>query len=776
MTSPRTVELRVHGVSGTPPGAVLGAPVTVQVAGDSLGRFLRPASGAGRPLPAADGQEVEAYHWGLFTSGSLTQALWFLLLPFGLVNAAFFMLPAGPPRWARTLAAAVLRVLGLTLTAVFVLGVVHVLVDALAWQGPGDGDPVWLGLAALGCLAVLGTVTLLGRHRLPPPPPGQDGALPAPDDDAVRRLTRLAERQFYVREPDAPLLRRLHLAAGGLVVALPFADMRRDGPGAVTVWTVGLALAGCALAVALLHDSRGEVRRLLGTRGPLPPSEDVGAASRAWEVLTAVLLAVSGLAVAVAVVRALRDTPPQRGLLPGLSGFTFVLLLCGLVALVVLFCLVETLARAARRAAEAVEADSPDGVPAPFRPYAGGTAAWVVATLAVFVGIGFSVGLSYATSWLLGRLGERVTLPEVHERVAYSWGVAACLVLLLAGAAACWRWLAAGAIRTEVRADFGVPPAGPGPVPQLVDPAVRGTWLGRLKEQVGWVGALFAAVGALLSLGVAAEFRPGRGASDVVPPPLGWLSERADDGAGPVLVPVGIVLLSVFAAGLLRAGRGALFSADRRRVLNVVWDVVAFWPRETHPIAPPPYSQRAVRDLADRVTWHLRHGADRVLLAGHSQGSLICVAALLRVPAELHGRIALVTHGSQLRHSYARAFPGYVNAPLLRWVLGRLDDRWVSLYRDTDPIGGPVLAWGRQPTAEAPTGSVGWSTRLTSTGLRTADDVPGPLGERRSGREWRLLDPAPVDPQLRPWPGARGHGDHQLDPVWPLAVQEVWDP
>ncbi len=69
------------------------------------------------------GRCLEAYHWGRFTSGSWTQALWLLIIPFGVLNAASFTLP--PPvsatgRVAAAVAAAALRVVGLAKTCLLV--------------------------------------------------------------------------------------------------------------------------------------------------------------------------------------------------------------------------------------------------------------------------------------------------------------------------------------------------------------------------------------------------------------------------------------------------------------------------------------------------------------------------------------------------------------------------------------------------------------------------------------------------------------------------------
>src|SRR5688500_10427183 len=79
------VELRVHGVGGTTPDVLLRHPHPEQVAGDDTAGFYR------RP----DSNELEAYAWGGITSRSGTRALWLLLLPFALANAAGFMLSGG---------------------------------------------------------------------------------------------------------------------------------------------------------------------------------------------------------------------------------------------------------------------------------------------------------------------------------------------------------------------------------------------------------------------------------------------------------------------------------------------------------------------------------------------------------------------------------------------------------------------------------------------------------------------------------------------------------
>jgi hypothetical protein len=60
------VELRVHGVSGTPPEAVLDAPQVRQVAGDEWARVFRAVDDDGREV-GAPGHVVEALRTGAAT-------------------------------------------------------------------------------------------------------------------------------------------------------------------------------------------------------------------------------------------------------------------------------------------------------------------------------------------------------------------------------------------------------------------------------------------------------------------------------------------------------------------------------------------------------------------------------------------------------------------------------------------------------------------------------------------------------------------------------------
>ncbi|RFU19300.1 hypothetical protein [Geodermatophilus marinus] len=83
---------------------------------------------------------LEAFHWGRWTSGTWSQGLWLLLVPFGAVNAAQFVLPPpgrGAARGVHALCGALLRTVALVLTALFALAAALVVVDLTAWQAAG---------------------------------------------------------------------------------------------------------------------------------------------------------------------------------------------------------------------------------------------------------------------------------------------------------------------------------------------------------------------------------------------------------------------------------------------------------------------------------------------------------------------------------------------------------------------------------------------------------------------------------------------------------------
>src|SRR5580658_9231345 len=91
-------ELRVHGVGGTPPDAVLGDLAPEQVSGDAVAGFYRSsdhrASDGDREARRDVDRHVEVYSWGGLTSQSKIRVLWLALLPFLFANLAGWMCSA----------------------------------------------------------------------------------------------------------------------------------------------------------------------------------------------------------------------------------------------------------------------------------------------------------------------------------------------------------------------------------------------------------------------------------------------------------------------------------------------------------------------------------------------------------------------------------------------------------------------------------------------------------------------------------------------------------
>lgn len=151
------IELRVHGVSGTPPASLLGCPDVVQVAGDATAGFYRPRftedkTDAHRSANGDRGEPVatlEGYSWGGLTSGAASRALWLLLLPFTLSNIAPRMRPPVAPNRSVRVLWIVSRLSALVMTMLLVASAAGVGMDLFGWQcgwsaSCTDASPTWV--------------------------------------------------------------------------------------------------------------------------------------------------------------------------------------------------------------------------------------------------------------------------------------------------------------------------------------------------------------------------------------------------------------------------------------------------------------------------------------------------------------------------------------------------------------------------------------------------------------------------------------------------------
>ena len=848
------VELRVHGVSGTPPESLLARPHVLQIDGDDKSRFFRAVDADGLELRAADGHVVEGFHWGRYTSGTWLKALWLALVPFGLVNAATFMLPAAERpdgsvdavahRW-RIAALAGLRLQAIFLTVVFAFAAGLLLIDIIGTRWTYRNlDSVPDGLEPLvpaAAVVVAGLVfAFFGRKLRPgtlmagpsatlaPDPALQPAGAAVPhvpiDVDPMARRTPFARKEFYRGDTDTPALLALHVTAGLLTVALMAQRFSREemwssGPGLDTV--VFVLLGVTVAAVLVLGDPE---RAATGLR-----DEAHVASVRRWHRFLSrtalVLLALAVVALLLAAVNVWQRGLPQPAriasegknqpvvpdlVIPGLVTRVneFDVLGGWLVALGATSALVAGIPAFLLARRSRTWQASPDQPAWHFRPYSGGRASVAFANLAVLLGVGFASALVTGVSTALG-LREVASLTSAAkgessingstpliDRVAYAWGLG-----IVVGAAFVLTWLVASRIRSGDRlaalAQVGYPrdltfpaqrsDASPYPAPRLAAwrASLEGAiWKSRLKNRVDsfvwFVVGLGGVLAALLTVSEIARLRGDRVWGFLQP-----LSVYPEEVAGldafwraiaPVLTQIGSWALLGLIILLVTKGRQAVKDEKTRRGVNIIWDVIAFWPHAVHPFTPTPYSQRAVVDLAERIRHHVAAGPKspsprrHVIVCGHSQGSLVSFAALnLLSDAELD-HVGFLTFGSQLRVMFSRAFPMYVNYDTLHRMYQHLDGAWVNLYRDTDPLAGPVLSW-RHVGEGAPASS---HFPDPDAGERP-DDLVGAYRTRRCGDDWRLADPPPRVEELQAAPvnALQGHSDYWLSPEWASALAAV---
>jgi pimeloyl-ACP methyl ester carboxylesterase len=158
-------------------------------------------------------------------------------------------------------------------------------------------------------------------------------------------------------------------------------------------------------------------------------------------------------------------------------------------------------------------------------------------------------------------------------------------------------------------------------------------------------------------------------------------------GYSPTITRASVFITLSLATGLVAVAVQAYRDRQMRRVVAVLWDVITFWPRANHPLTPPCYAERTVPELLDRLRVLVSDPDTRVVIAAHSQGTVIAAATLLQHDDDTRDRVALLTFGSPLRRLYARNFPAYFGTDALPRLSGRQQPRWINLWALSDPIG-----------------------------------------------------------------------------------------
>ncbi len=417
------VELRVHGVSGTPPEALLSCPTEFleEVAGDKSAGFYRRQpwiEDATSGPPGAWRKVLEAYSWGGLTSGPASRAVWLLFLPFIFINLAHWMLPpATKQRFASTVSVGLLRLIALSFTLTLMLAAAVAVMDVMVWQcmgldycgstlGPlsfmvSAPRGVQVALSAVPLVVVIAVLWRLGREntRLVGTPPN-----PAVMADEVP----LESDTFWSNDPSVLRLRACHVMAwtaglGALTLAVPARYAATPG-----VHAVGLALLaanGVVLAIAVLTTAwnRATARGGVGADWLTRPLLMLR-----W--VSLVLLVGSLAWVATADIA----YPPAPTHFPGLRGAIYVVLGTQVVLLLGLFVFTALSVRGRRRTAPAGEQG--DG----YRPTLGGFTAPFVALIGWLIGGGFSVGVGLWTAQVLGNavLSTAAARSETASRTA----------------------------------------------------------------------------------------------------------------------------------------------------------------------------------------------------------------------------------------------------------------------------------------------------------------------------------------------------------------------
>ncbi|WP_433357327.1 hypothetical protein ACQPYV_09900 [Micromonospora saelicesensis] len=693
------VELRVHGVSGASAAQVLDLQQTGQVAGDRSGGFYRP-----RPRysdsAGVHGVTLEAYRWGDLPSGTVARTLAVVfLLPFMLVNVAIWMRPANPRSEATV--KSLCRVLALTLTVLYVLAIAGVALDLVGWRCLASPDCLagrswlsWLGGRPVGLrLAVLALVpaAAVGLIWWISCRPGRTfEAFRAPDQGTS--ASRLGTVGQWDAEPLVGRLRAIHVAAAfaTLDLVLLLARGASDASPATIALTAitGVILTGC---VGLLCT---------------PPMMDRAPGDQRLDRVTRTLrsAAIVLTVVVVAHVPTSSQPWPQEHGLPGYDPT-----LAGLfVAQTTLLAALGVVLLWHRR--------RDHGATPLF-----GLGALVVAATGISMAVAYSAELVYRVADFLDRgvstgAGIASGPPRAYTWAIYGFFRAVLFTAIIAGLVILisrrGRRRAAAAI---VARDFPNPPAEAGPrLRQVRDAIARARFTEKLVPLAVLYGCLAGLGTATTTIGLLGQV-PG----DVIERNIGFPA-----GAITFVIAFGSWVIAAIILGLIIGGIFAYRTEPYRRHIGVLWDLGTFWPRAAHPFAPPCYSERAVPELARRITYLVERG-DTVVLTGHSHGSVLLAATVLQLPPQVGDRVALLTHGSPLRRLYARLFPAYVDDAALHEIGRRVGWRWVNLWRDTDPIGGWIFS-PRPAPAPATTGD---PAAAVDRRLRDPRDVVTPPGD-----------------------------------------------
>ena len=629
------------------------------------------------------------------------------------------------------MAAALLRLLAFSATLQFTSVIVAILVSSAALQAPNAHLPSWLAwyagwpaggrvaLALAGVALVLALMWLISvktAHRYE-----ARTSLARP---SVNQQWPLTQTRFWQGGELVQRQRGLHLGGAlaftALIVSRPGPDMGGGRLALLVLSAFVLALVTVSLCLPLADRHNVTLADRTARVGGAPGEPTRGT-------LWSRLMLVSGAGVFAGAFFTSGWPAEDRLSHRTVPGFTNACAFL-LVAQVVLLAL---LALAGWRLARSAPAQDE-----PTRPFAGGHLAALFALLAVLLGGVFgAMATLFATRVLGTPVPSAIAFrPPPANALQVPWPIyafAAAPIGLLAGLIISAAWV--GYTWLKRAAAFAAPGDGGSEVGRFYgtrfgDADAEGFHATRTRIARAWATGLLVDQAAVLALWAALGMVAA----------TAWAEIYAVVTSGHAVVDQQLhgfaaieSLIGLFLAGLLIALLRQDYSDPaKRKTIGAIWDVGTFWPRATHPFAPPCYAERAVPELVDRVrmltgtvpddpadpAWqqiaaHLRDADTAgspdlsvppgpVLLTGYSQGSVIAPAVVAQLPGDTLPQTALLTLACPLRRLYGRAFPAYFGLEQRR-TLGRLLEtfdggvpvtRWKNLVRRTDYIGSWIFS------------------------------------------------------------------------------------
>jgi hypothetical protein len=707
-------ELRVHGVSGTPPRNMLYTdPVELVPAEAATGirRYVRSYRVATDDDYGVHGS-VSAFHWGGLTSANRLTALWVLLLPFSFANLAGW---AARHRTPTTITW--VRLFGLLLTGMFINLAVIAGVDVYWHWSVGDDNRVgwaaaiFLGIGGLWWVLVseastrshFDRLTFADRQRLLWSP--HDTALDPPSVDSDEAPVwedpagwDISDERMWRPHSIVHRLRRLHFGFGYLMLAFAAAAAADTG------WDVGLP-ADVPTIIALLL--------LVVSAWALVETGTTSQPGRLLRWLTVWHPIVGAVAAALGVLTFLLAGVEESRHWPHLHATSAMIVVIAAVVAVAAW-------------------------------FAGGGITAGAATLAVLFGLIFGAGVVLAVADYLGLAGYRVGGVNWVAAGVLVWMLAVVLIVgftLVVNTRqrpARVMWYSIHATTGGLRKLFTAMPAlaiitagyilsrrcapsgdlyeaciQEGSLPDRLPASATGlvTWLFVLAAMSLVVfflrtGARVPAAVVIVGVAVILVLRP---ALTVMGVSFSFSDIEATALTFAVALP-SLLIARRLTVGIMPGG------AESRRGTGVIWDVVMFWPRWFHPLAPPAYGPHAVTSLRHEIETRAglapRTRRRPLIVACHSQGTIISLVAMALVGGvrrtnptrfdldrpERLAKLGMLTYGSPIAHLYDTYFPSAGFTHLAAAVAEGLDayrgkgmSRWVNLHRATDPIGGPVL-------------------------------------------------------------------------------------